>query len=406
MITPRAVAPLTKTSGDAGSTAIDEKALALDEGEGVPIESRPQHPDFSRNVHCILGLPIDAVDLAAAERHIRAAAARRSPCFLSTPNVNFVIACRRDDQFRDSIMHSDLSVADGMPLVWLARLMGIPLRERVAGSTLFDALRYGPGKRLSVYFFGGPDGVAREAWRQLKSEAKGLTCVGYHSPGFGPLDAMSTDEIIQRINASKADILVVSLGARKGQAWIERNRTRLDVPVISHLGAVLHFAAGSVKRAPSWMQKIGLEWLWRIKEEPQLWRRYFDDGLALLILLLTRALPYAWYLRSHRAQPDELAAASAEVHEQKRLYVIRLWGPWTQRNIVRLRRRFYQAALAHKDIRLEMAGVTHVDTAFVGLVMLLQAHQKQQGKRLLMAFMPRTIRRVMEYCCAEFLCTR
>ena len=131
-----------------------------------------------------------------------------------------------------------------------------------------------------MYSFGGPDGVAEAAWRQLRFESKGLTCVGYESPGFGSIDEMSTEGIIQRINTSKADVLVVSLGARKGQAWIERNRRRLDVPVISHLGAVLHFVAGTVKRAPAWMQRIGLEWLWRIRQEPRLWRRYLLDGLG------------------------------------------------------------------------------------------------------------------------------
>jgi N-acetylglucosaminyldiphosphoundecaprenol N-acetyl-beta-D-mannosaminyltransferase len=370
------------------------------------IEAPATRPDFSRNVHCVLGLPIDAVDLAAAERRIRAAVASRSPCFLSTPNVNFLIACRSDDALRDSIINSDLSVADGMPLVWLARLMGIPLRERVAGSSLFDALRYGPGERLSVYFLGGPDGVAREAWRRLRFEAKGLTCVGYESPGFGSVEEMSSEEIIQRINASKADVLVISLGARKGQAWIERNRSRLNVPVISHLGVVLHFAAGRVKRAPVWMQKIGLEWLWRIKEEPHLWRRYFEDGLALFILVVTRALPYAWYLRRHKANANDLAAAMVVTREEGQSYVVLLGGAWTHSNIARLRRCFHHAVLLGKDVRLEMGGVTHVDSAFVGLVMLLQAYQRQQGKQLLIRFLPTTVRRVMEYCCAEFLCPR
>src|SRR4051812_14302154 len=119
--------------------------------------------DFSRDVYCLLGMPVDAVDLAGAEQRIRSAAERRSPCFLSTPNVNFLVTCQSDDAFRDTLLDSDLSVADGMPLVWLGRLVGIPLRERVAGSSLFEALRHGPGKRLSVFFFGGDEAAGEAA---------------------------------------------------------------------------------------------------------------------------------------------------------------------------------------------------------------------------------------------------
>jgi N-acetylglucosaminyldiphosphoundecaprenol N-acetyl-beta-D-mannosaminyltransferase len=359
-------------------------------------------PDFDRDVHCLLGLPIDAVDLAGAERRIRAAAAARSPCFMSTPNVNFLIASRSDDAFRSSVIHSDLCVADGMPLVWLARLIGIPIRERVAGSNLFEALRYGGGKPLSVYFFGGPDGVAEAAGRRLGLDAKGLSCAGYEFPGFGSIDDMSSEQTIRRINASHADLLVVCLGARKGQAWIERNRSRLNVPVISHLGAVLHFAAGTVARAPAWAQQAGLEWLWRIQEEPALWRRYLRDGLALAKLLVTRVLPYVWYLRSHKADP--LAEARVEAREEEREYAVVLRGAWTCANIAVLRRCFSQAAQAGKDVRLDLTSVSHVDSAFIGLVMLLQGYQQQHGRRLVILSVPRTVQRVMEYCCAEFLC--
>ena len=366
----------------------------------MPIEACPP-PDFGRDVHCLLGLPIDAVDLAGAERRIRAAAAARSPCFMSTPNVNFLIASRSDEAFRSSIIHSDLSVADGMPLVWLAKLVGIPLRERVAGASLFDALREERGKPLSVYFFGGPAGLAEAAGRRLALEAKGLICAGYESPGFGSIEEMSSEETIRRINAANADLLLVSLGARKGQAWIERNRSRLSVPVVSHLGAVLHFAAGTVMRAPPWMQKTGLEWLWRIKEQPALWRRYFHDAVALATLLVTRVLPYVWHLRTHERRP--LAEARMEAREEGEVYCVVLHGAWTRANSAVLRWCFSQAVQAGKDVRLDMTAVSHVDSAFVGLVMLVQGYLQQHGRRLAILSMPRAVQRVMEYCCAEFL---
>jgi N-acetylglucosaminyldiphosphoundecaprenol N-acetyl-beta-D-mannosaminyltransferase len=359
-------------------------------------------PDFERDVHCLLGLPIDAIDLAGAQRRIRAAAAARSPCFMSTPNVNFLIACRSDDAFRNTVLHSDLSIADGMPLVWLARLLGIPLHERVAGANLFEALRGGEGGPLAVYFFGGPEGVAELAGRRLGLEAKGLVCAGYESPGFGSVEELSSEETIRRINTSKADLLVVSLGARKGQAWIERNRSRINVPVVSHLGAVVDFTAGTVQRAPAWMQGAGLEWLWRIKEQPSLWRRYLGDGVALAMLLLTRVLPYVWYARHRGAgTPDE---ARVEAREDEREYAIVLRGAWTRANIALLRRSFSHAARAGKDVRLDMTAVSHVDSAFVGLVMVLRGYLQQQGRRLAVMSVSRRVRRLIECCCAEFLC--
>ena len=359
--------------------------------------------DFHRDVYCLLGLPFDAVDMAGAVQRVRDNATQRTPCFLSTPNLNFLIGCRTDSQFRDSVIHSDLSIADGMPLVWIARLLNVPIRERVAGSTLFDLLRRGSGKQLSVFFFGGSAGVAEAACRRLRIEDKGLTCVGHESPGFGSIEEMSSDGIIQRINAGKADFLVVALGAQKGQAWIERNRARIEVPVISHLGAVLNFVAGMVNRAPAWMHNIGLEWLWRIKEEPALWRRYFGDGRALLNLLVTRVFPYAWYLHFHKINADELEKAAAETTEDGQYYVIHLRGAWTQRNIGPLRNCFSAAVLAGKDVRLEMGGVMYVDSAFVGLVTLLQGHQKQHGRQLVIASPQEPVRKVIRYCCAEYL---
>ena len=360
--------------------------------------------DFQRDVHCLLGLPFDAVNMAGAVKRVRDAAAQRVPCFVSTPNLNFLVGCRADGPFRDSVINSDLSVADGMPLVWMARLLGVPITQRVAGSDLFDELGKDRRVPLKIYFFGGLPGVAQVACGRLSEASHALTCVGFESPGFGSVAAMSSAETIARINASGADFLVVALGAKKGQAWIEHNRARITVPVISHLGAVLNFAAGTVSRAPVWVQKSGLEWLWRIREEPALWRRYFGDGLALLDLLANRALPYAWYLRRHHIEAKNAALAGAETHDEAQCFVVRLQGPWTRRTIAPLRDCFAAAARAGKDVRLEMGRVTYIDSAFVGLVMLLYGHQKQQGRKLLLVSSPKPVSRVIKYCCAEFLC--
>lgn len=360
--------------------------------------------DFDREVYCLLGLFFDAVDMAGAVQRVRDAATRRAPCFISTVNLNWLIGCRTDSQFRTSVINSDLSIVDGTPLVWIAKLLGIPIRARVAGANLFEQLREGTSTRLSVYFFGGKEGVAESACRRLNVESSGLLCVGYDSPGFGTVEDMSSDETIAKINASDADFVVVSLGAKKGQAWIERNRARLLAPVISHLGAVVDFVAGRVSRAPIWTQRAGLEWLWRIKEDPGLWRRYFSDGLVFLQLLITRVVPFAWLMYRHGPTQQELDSAAIELQDKGNEIVIRLRGAWVQDNLKPLREYFSKAVLSGKDLRIDLEHVSYVDAAFLGLVMLLQGHQKQHGRKLVIESVQQPVRRVIKYCCAEYLC--
>jgi len=270
--------------------------------------------EFDRNTVCIGGLPFDVVDMPAAVERIYSAVAARRSFFLSTPNLNFLMTAMKDASFRDSVIHSELSVVDGMPLVWMARLLGFPISERVAGASLFNALWHGgmPTKDkpiISVYFFGGPPGVAELAGRMIDTSAGRMRCAGYFCPGFGSIEEMSSTAIIEAINASGADFLVVSLGAKKGQAWIEHNRGWITVPVLSHLGAVVNFVAGTVNRAPVFWQKNGLEWLWRIKEERSLLKRYVGDGLGMLRFLFQRVIPYAIWLRTayrHKARNGEV----------------------------------------------------------------------------------------------------
>jgi N-acetylglucosaminyldiphosphoundecaprenol N-acetyl-beta-D-mannosaminyltransferase len=361
------------------------------------------HSDFNRDVHCLLGLPFDALSLPSAVQRIRSAAATRSPCFLSTPNLNFLIAAQSDSAFRRSVINSNLSVADGMPLIWMARLLGMPIRQRVAGSDIFERLRADSGTRLSVYFFGGMQGVAEMACKRLNAAQSGVVCTGFEYPGFGSVRDMSRDEIIENINTSGADFLLVSLGAKKGQAWIERNRSRISVPVISHLGAVVNFVAGSVSRAPVWMQRCGLEWLWRIKEEPGLWQRYAADGRLLLKLLLTRVIPHAWYMYRHKALARELANAAIDLSDDGGEIVIRMGGTWVEANLQPLRACFAGTAPEGRNVKIDMQHVTYVDSACIGILLLLYGDLLQQGQRLSVVHLQHDVRRIFRYVCAEYL---
>src|SRR5262245_39153668 len=272
--------------------------------------------DFEREVYCVLGLPIDAVELGDVLFRIDAAVATKTPFLLSTPNTNFLSASRSDPEFRDSLLDSDLCSPDGMPIVWIARLIGAPLKARVTGADIFRALQ-APERlshQLKVFFFGGQEGVAEKAEKTLNDALLGLHCVGTANPGFGPLETMPTEAALAKINNSGADLLVASLGARKGQLWLYRNRAAIEVPVRAHFGAVLNFQAGTLKRAPQLVQNMGLEWLWRIKEEPHLWRRYAGDFLTLLRLAITRVLPLVFLNRILAFKSSRKFSVSAVDH--------------------------------------------------------------------------------------------
>lgn len=366
----------------------------------VPLGTAPVVTDFSRRVYCVLGLPFDAVDVEETVELLIKCAANAERCFFSTPNLNFLITSLGDRAFRDSVMRSSLSLADGMPIVWLARLLGLPITTRVAGSTVFEQLRAQRAMPIKVFFFGGPDGVAQQAADVLNADVGGMHCVGACSPGFGTLEDMSTPAIIGRINASNADLLVVALGAKRGQAWIEHNLGTLRTPLISHLGAVVNFVAGTVSRAPSGVGKFGLEWLWRIKEEPALWRRYWSDGMALLRLLIKSALPAALDARRMRAAT---VAPVLQERDEGPHYTLALGGAWHDEALGELRKALARATARQQGVRLELLADCRLDSAALGLLLLLYGHQSKIGAALAVRAEGAAVRRTMRLQNVAFL---
>src|SRR5260370_6547061 len=187
--------------------------------DGNSIARPPRVADLAREVYCVLGMPIDVVEMPEVLRRLEAAAADTKAFVISTPNLNFLVKSQVDPEFRESLLLSDLCPTDGMPIVWIARLMGVPIKGRIAGSDIFEALKatHGSGYPLKIFLFGGAEGVAAAACKALNLEPSGLACVGSIYPGFGTVGEMSRDDIIDTINSSHADFLVAALGAKKGQ---------------------------------------------------------------------------------------------------------------------------------------------------------------------------------------------
>ncbi|MGO9825814.1 MAG: WecB/TagA/CpsF family glycosyltransferase [Steroidobacteraceae bacterium] len=337
--------------------------------------------DLSREVYCILGMPIDAIEMPAVMQSIEMAAASAVPFVISTPNINFLVNSLNDPEFRESLLLSDLCPADGMPVVWIARLMGIPIKNRIAGCDIFEALKVQarPEGPIKIFLFGAKDSVVEAAARTL-NVTPGLRCVGWICPGWGSVDELSQKEFIDKINSSNADFLVATLGAIKGQLWLHRNHHRLRIPLRSHLGATIHFQAGTVKRAPHTFQKLGLEWLWRIKEEPYLWKRYFRDGSVLLHLLLTRVLPLAISARLLQRRYERSAHDLVVKQTYGSNFVtLSLSGFAIGCHVDKVVTYFRVAMTTKKQIVIDFSETRTVDARFLGFLLMLRKQLKAQN---------------------------
>ncbi len=339
--------------------------------------------DFDRDVWSVLGVPIDIATGPQAVQAIETAARDGVRLSFVTPNVNFLVRALKDGDARRQLINADLSLVDGAPLVAIARLLGAPVRERCAGSDVFDALRRRPGfagRRLRVFFFGGRDGAAEAAAAAIDKEKRGLESAGWLNPGHGDLESMSAAGIIEAINDSNADFVLVALGAAKGQAWIDLNRARLAAPVIAHLGAVIDFSAGSIGRAPPLIRKAGLEWAWRIKEEPALWRRYWNDGWSLLSILATRLAPAL----EAGSRSGSTAPARAQVRRLGGEAVVALQGDLVAENRAAVRDAL-RAAAGYSRAVLDLSAVRRIDASFLGLALMLEKAMIAKGGRIAVA---------------------
>ena len=239
----------------------------------------------------LFGIPVAKVtEEEAVARIIAFAKARNSQLtthnsqlstkLVATLNVDFVANAVRgwpfggNDELWGYLKTADFVTADGMPIVLLSKLMRNPLPERVTGADMVPAIcRRCAEEGLSVYVLGGDKAVVEAAFKKLRVESCELRVAGVDD-SFVKLD-QDQPEIIDRINAVKPDVLFVALGNPKQELWMGRNRAKLDVGVMIGIGGTFNFIAGKVKRAPKWIQRCGLEWIYRILQEPgRLWRRY------------------------------------------------------------------------------------------------------------------------------------
>lgn len=227
----------------------------------------------------MMGVPLDQLNTAQTIEIINEMIASRTPHLLATANVDFLAQVQSDEMLRRILVDADLILCDGTPLIWMSKWLGDPLPERVAGSDLVPLLLdLAQEKGHRVFFLGGRDEVVAIAEDKIKERWPGLHIAGMYSPPFAPMDQMDHASICQRIREAKADILFVSFGCPKQEKWLAMNFRDAGVPVAIGVGATIDFLAGAVKRAPVWMRKTGLEWFFRVAQEPKrLAHRYWTD---------------------------------------------------------------------------------------------------------------------------------
>jgi N-acetylglucosaminyldiphosphoundecaprenol N-acetyl-beta-D-mannosaminyltransferase len=230
----------------------------------------------SRERFGVLGVWIDAVDPLRAQEEIESWITDRQRGYVCLSNVHSVMEARRDESLRAVFNGADLAVPDGMPLVWVGRLRGRREVRRVYGPDLtLQLCERAAGRGYRCFFYGGAPGVAEQLAHVLSRRFPGLRVVGTEAPPFRPLSREEDEEAVRRINAAAPDLVFVGLGCPKQERWMAEHRERLLAPALLGVGAAFDFHTGLVPQAPRWMMGAGLEWLFRLSQEPRrLWRRY------------------------------------------------------------------------------------------------------------------------------------
>ena len=234
----------------------------------------------------ILGVGISAIHMDLALAQIGAWVARRDRQYVCVTSVHGIMESRHSPELRRVLNRAGMVTPDGMPLVWISRLHGCAQVRRVYGpDLLLAACQRSLTTGWGHYFYGGGPGVAETLAAHLSQRFSGLKVCGFEAPPFRPLTEAEDRAAIERINASGAGLLWVGLGAPKQELWLAAHLGQITVPVMLGVGAAFDFHAGLKPQAPLWMQRTGLEWLFRLASEPhRLWKRYLINNPAFIVL--------------------------------------------------------------------------------------------------------------------------
>ncbi|HZO86886.1 MAG TPA: WecB/TagA/CpsF family glycosyltransferase [Chthonomonadaceae bacterium] len=215
----------------------------------------------------ILGLPVHDVDMDAALAQIDRFIGSGTPHHIITADSSMLVMAQEDAQLRSLVAAADLVTPDSAGILWAAKQVGTPLRERVSGVEIVERLcALSPERGYRLYFLGAAEGVAEQAAARMQARYPGAQIVGTHHGFFGPGEM---EAVLEDIRCQQPDVLCVAMGIPKQEKWIAAHREELGVPVLIGVGGTFDVLSGRTRRAPAWMQKFHLEWLWRVLVNPR-----------------------------------------------------------------------------------------------------------------------------------------
>lgn len=343
-----------------------------------------------RRLIVILGVPIDDLNMAETldrlEEFVRVGRATGKSHQVATVNADFVVKSLTDPELRYLLQEADLATADGMPLVWGARLLGVNLEGRVAGADMIPALaERAAANGHSIYFLGAAPGVAAQAAQILKEQYPDLIVAGVHSPPYSSVIDMDP-AIIEEIKVARPDILLVAFGNPKQEKWIGMYGRELAIPVMIGVGGTFDFITGNTKRAPDWMQRLGLEWLHRLLKEPRrLWRRYAVDMVGFGGFFLRQW----WVMRRGLALPTVLPKTDLVIVNGTA--VLNVEGHLTVTNYDVFNQKAQEALATTPFILVNLSDAVFLDSSVIGALVGLTKQARDAHGELWLASVPPTI---------------
>jgi N-acetylglucosaminyldiphosphoundecaprenol N-acetyl-beta-D-mannosaminyltransferase len=317
----------------------------------------------------LLGLPFHQTTMEETLATSKALIDRGEPSYIVTANADFVAQAYDDPDLRRILFFADRVVCDGMPLVWLSRLFRIPLPERIAGSDMvFHLFELCAQHGKSVFFLGSDDATLSQVAEILPERYPGLKIAGHIAPPIAPVHDWPNEAIFRQLHASKPDLLLVAVGCPKQERWIYQNFREAGVPLSVGIGASLDFISGKQVRSPKWMQKTGLEWVWRMGTDPgRLVKRYWKDFKYLVLLSLKQARIVSRKGKAPAGSARPSATEKVALSEKANISELH-WSGQLQRNTLE---QFPIPTAPDKPLLCRVADIPFIDSAGIGHLIAL-----------------------------------